>query len=69
LPADTVTTNYNIDGNIVGEKKRYRVAGVVAKTAEKIAFYRHRTVVCRKYAEETQQDSPEIGEVPTLQEQ
>ncbi|GAA5851642.1 hypothetical protein JCM8547_001161 [Rhodosporidiobolus lusitaniae] len=64
-----VTLNYNIEGNIVGADKRYRVGGVVAQTHETIANYRHRTRVCLKYAEETQQDSPEIGEVPTLQEQ
>ncbi|GAA5845029.1 hypothetical protein JCM11251_007449, partial [Rhodosporidiobolus azoricus] len=66
---ELVTLNYNIEGNISGQDRRYRVAKVVSKAHERISFYRHRTVVNRKHAEETQEDSEEIGAVPTLAEQ
>ncbi|GAA5991913.1 hypothetical protein JCM11641_003020 [Rhodosporidiobolus odoratus] len=62
-----LTLNYEIPGNISGEK-RARVAKVVAKTHEFSAWCRHRLVVEKKYAEETQEDSKEIGSVPTLTE-
>ncbi|GAA6008849.1 hypothetical protein JCM10207_001746 [Rhodosporidiobolus poonsookiae] len=64
-----LTLNYEIPGNIVGDERRYRVAHVVAKVQERVAFYNSQAKRALKYAEETQQDAPEIGEVPTLQEQ
>ncbi|GAA6045714.1 hypothetical protein JCM8097_008691, partial [Rhodosporidiobolus ruineniae] len=63
---ELVTNNYNIDGNIVGVEKRARLAKVVARVQERTAYYRHRTRVNLKYAEETQEDSDEIGAVATL---
>ncbi|BGP16790.1 hypothetical protein JCM10213_002184 [Rhodosporidiobolus nylandii] len=65
---ELLVLNYNLEGNIPAEK-RPRIAKVVAGAHEKISYWRHRTVVNRKYAEETQQDSEEIGSVPTLAEQ
>ncbi|BGP40709.1 hypothetical protein JCM10449v2_004671 [Rhodotorula kratochvilovae] len=64
-----VTLNYTNLDNIKGAEKRRRVGGVVARANESIANYQHRLRVMRRYAEETQEDHPDIGAVPTLAEQ
>ncbi|KAK4054699.1 hypothetical protein OIO90_003511 [Microbotryomycetes sp. JL221] len=53
--------NYTKHQNIKGEDRRYRVGKVVARAAERIAWYAHKNREMEKYALETQQDHPEIG--------
>ncbi|KWU44041.1 phosphoketolase [Rhodotorula sp. JG-1b] len=66
---EMVTLNFTTQDNIHGEEKRLRVGGVVSRAHERVSFYKHTSVKMLRYAEETQQDHPEIGVVPTLQEQ
>ncbi|GJN91069.1 hypothetical protein Rhopal_004084-T1 [Rhodotorula paludigena] len=61
-------TNFTLHDNIPQDQRR-RVGSVVARVHERISFYRHRTVLMRRYADETQQDHPDIGSQPTLAEQ
>ncbi|KAI5477879.1 phosphoketolase [Pseudohyphozyma bogoriensis] len=62
-----VVTNYASTGNVNGET-RERLGAVVAKAHERIAGYAHKTREYVKYAEDTQQDHPDIGATATLSE-
>ncbi|GAA5902138.1 hypothetical protein JCM5296_006613 [Sporobolomyces johnsonii] len=66
---ELVTQNFTTTDNVQPAEKRYRVGKVVARTHERISHYRHKNVEMKKYAERTQQDHPEIGQVATLAEQ
>lgn len=64
LPAcPIVSYNYNTDGNIVGDSKRARLGKVIAKVQQQMAIYASKNREMERYANETQQDHPDIGAV------
>ncbi|GAA6005738.1 hypothetical protein JCM11491_003990 [Sporobolomyces phaffii] len=66
---ELVTQNFTSTDNIKGEERRYRVGKVVAKVHELTAHYTSERTRMLKYAEETQMDHPDVGQVAVLAEQ
>jgi len=66
---ELVTQNFTSTNNIQGEERRYRIGKVIAKVHERTAHYTSQCSKMLKYAEETQMDHPEVGQVATLAEQ
>lgn len=64
-----VVDNFNgLDANVKGDERRARVGKVVARAHAQISWYQHTSRKYAKYAEETQQDHKDIGQVATLRE-